>query len=104
VVIPFGCQSISTSKWISFADRYGKTSAIIWTTSRQRPDAILDKARCGEELQPSERQGNIARTLVLIMVIACSKGATVQTLGQHRPDAALFSKEYQHFLESRLYS
>jgi len=67
-------------------------------------DAILDKARRGEELQPFGRQGNTVRMLVLIMVIACSRGATVRTLWQHCPDVALFKKEFQHFMESRLHS
>jgi len=38
------------------------------------------------------------------MEIACSRSATVQTLEQHRPDEALFRKDFQHFLESRLHS
>jgi hypothetical protein len=32
--------------------RYGKTVATIWTTDLHRLDAILDKARCGEDLRP----------------------------------------------------
>jgi hypothetical protein len=41
-------------------------------TGLHRPEAILDKARRGEELQPSGRQGNTVQTPVLIMEIACS--------------------------------
>jgi hypothetical protein len=55
-------------------------------------------------LQPCGRQGNIVQTLVLIMVIACSRGATVRTLRQHRPDAVLFRKDFQRFIESQLHS
>jgi hypothetical protein len=56
------------------------------------PDAILDKARRGEELQPSGRQGNTVLTLVFIMKIVGSKSVIVRT--QHRPDAALFRKDF----------
>jgi hypothetical protein len=35
----------------------GKVVATIRTSGLHRPDAILDKARRGEELQPSGRQG-----------------------------------------------
>jgi len=38
------------------------------------------------------------------MEITCSRSATVRTLGQHCPDAALFRKENQHFMENRLHS
>jgi hypothetical protein len=38
---------------------------------------ILDKARRGEELQPSEHQGNTVRMPVLIMEITWSRSATV---------------------------
>jgi len=41
------------SKMISFVDRYGKTTATVWMSGLHRQDAILDKARHGEELQPS---------------------------------------------------
>jgi hypothetical protein len=84
--------------------KYGKTAATIRTIGLHRPDAVLDKARREEELQPFGRQGNTVLMLVLIMKIVCSKSATVWTLGQHRPDAALFRKEYQRFMESRLHS
>jgi hypothetical protein len=46
--------------------KYGKTAASIWTTRQHRPDTILDKARRGEELQPSEQQGNTIRTRSLL--------------------------------------
>jgi len=35
--------------------KYGKTVTSVRTTGQHRPDAILDKARSGEELQPSGR-------------------------------------------------
>jgi len=55
-----------------------------------RPDAILNNASRAEDVQPSGRSD-------LIMEIAYSKSATVRTLGQHRPDAALFRKESQRY-------
>jgi len=61
--------------------RYGKTTASIKTSGLHCPDAILDKARRGEEMQPSGRQGNTVWTPILIMEIKCSKSATVRTLG-----------------------
>jgi hypothetical protein len=73
-------------------------------TSLHRPDAILDKARHGEESQSLGPQGNTVQTLVFIMVIACSRGATFQTLGQHRPEVTLFRKDLQGFMESQLHS
>jgi hypothetical protein len=60
-----------------------------------RPDAILDKASRVEDVQPSRRQSPLSERLDLVMKIACSRSATVRTLGQHRLDAALFRKEYQ---------
>jgi hypothetical protein len=33
----------------------------------------------------------------LIMVITCSRSATIQTLGQHRPDAALYGSFQCYF-------
>jgi len=81
-----------------------KIAAIVRPSSLQRLDTILDKTRCEEELQPSGHQGNIIRTLVLIMEIACRRSAIVRTLGEHRQDAALFRKKFQRFLESRLHS
>jgi hypothetical protein len=41
---------------------YRKTAASVRATGQYRLDAILDKARCGEEFQPSGRQGNTVRT------------------------------------------
>jgi len=41
----------------------------IWEDSYNRSDAILDKARRGEELQPSGCQGNTIPVLVLIMEV-----------------------------------
>jgi hypothetical protein len=41
--------------------RYGKTTASVRMTGQHLPDAILDKARRGEELQPSGHQGNTVR-------------------------------------------
>jgi hypothetical protein len=41
--------------------RYGKTVTTVWTLSLHRPDAILDKERRGEELQPFGCQGNTFR-------------------------------------------
>jgi len=87
----------SKSKKISFAETYGKTAATVRMTCLHRPNNILDKARRGKELQLSRRQGYIVRTPVLIMEIACSRSATVRTVGQHYPGTAQFRIEYQHF-------
>jgi hypothetical protein len=89
------------------------SSASIRTTWQYRPDAIqcstskmisFVDTNMGRQLQPSGRQGNTVRTPVLIIEIACSRSATVRTLGQHRSDAALFRKEFQRFMESQLHS
>jgi hypothetical protein len=68
------------------------------------PDAILDKASRAEEVQSSGRQTPWSGRSGLNMKIACSRSATIRTLGQHCPDAALFRKEFQANLESRLHS
>jgi hypothetical protein len=97
----------SNTIWTLFSVRQVKwfpSETQIWKGSCNCSDAILDKARHEEELQPSGRQGNTVRKLVFIMGIACSISATVRTLGQHHPDVALFRKENQHFLKSQLHS
>jgi hypothetical protein len=58
------------------------------------PNAILDKASRVEDVQPSGLQSTLFGCSVLIMEIACIKSANVRMLGQHRPDAALFKKEF----------
>jgi hypothetical protein len=91
--------------------RYGKKTASVQTTGQHHLDAILDKARRGEELQPSGRQSNTVRTLeqhcpdvVLIMVITCSISAIVRMLGQHRPDTALIWNRLERVMESWLHN
>jgi hypothetical protein len=84
--------------------RYEKTVASVRMSGLHHPDAILDKASRGEELQPSGRQGNTVQTPVLIMEFTCSRSATVQTLGQHCLDAALIWYCVKCVMESRLYS
>jgi hypothetical protein len=66
-----------------------------------RPDAILDKASSAYKVQPSGRQSSCSKRSSLNMEIMCSWSATVPTLGQHRPNPALFGKEFQANLESR---
>jgi hypothetical protein len=80
------------------------TATTIWTTWLFCPDAILDKASRAEDVQLSGRQTPWSGRLGLNMEITCSRSATVQTLGQHRLDMALFRKEFQANLESRLHS
>jgi hypothetical protein len=58
-------------------------------------DAILDKASRAEGVQQSGCQSTLSGRSGLNMEIACSRSATVRTLGQHHLDAALFRKEYQ---------
>jgi hypothetical protein len=83
----------------------------IWEDSCNRPnnvcsrlDAILDKASHTYKVQLSGCQSPWSERSSLNMEIACSWSATVRTLGQHRLDAALFRKEFQENLESRLHS
>jgi len=57
VAIPSGRQSMfNKEKDFLRRHRYGKTIATARTSGLHRPNAILDKARHGEELQPSGRQ------------------------------------------------
>jgi hypothetical protein len=95
----------STSKMIFFPKhKYGKTAATVRTTWLFRPDAILDKASCVEDVQPSGHQTPWFGRSGLNMEITCSRSTTIRTLGQHCPDAALFRKEFQANLKSRLYN
>jgi hypothetical protein len=75
-----------------FRHRYRKIAAYVWMSGLHRLDAILDKARHAKDLQPFGRQSSLSGRSVLIMEIACNRSATVRTLGQHHPDAALFKK------------
>jgi hypothetical protein len=75
--------------------RYGTTAATLRTTWLFCPDIILDKASRAEEVQPSEGQTPWSGRSGLNMEIVCSRSATVRTLRQHRPNAALFRKEFQ---------
>lgn len=64
-------------------DSYNRPNVLVF-----HPDAILDKASRAEDIQSSRRSD-------LIVEIACSRSATVRTLGQHHPNPALFKKEFQ---------
>jgi hypothetical protein len=56
-----------------FRRRYEKTAASIRTTRQRRPDAILDKARHGEELQPSGSHGNTVRMQSLLWYLRAAE-------------------------------
>jgi hypothetical protein len=81
----FQIASVQTSQqhvWTPFNVRQAKGFSFqtqIWKDSFNRPDAILDKARHAEDLQPSRRQSSLSRRSVLIMKITCSRSATVRT-------------------------
>jgi hypothetical protein len=84
----------STSKMISFQNtNMGRQLQTVLMSGLHRPNAILDKASHAKDVQPSRRQSTLFGRSDLIMKIACCRSATVRTLGQHRPDAALFRKE-----------
>jgi len=94
--------------------KYGKTATSVRTTGQYRPDTILDKARCWEELQSSGRYGNTVQTwsllwylraaevqsfehrpdVVLIMVFTCSISAIIRTLFGRGPDMVLREARY----------
>jgi hypothetical protein len=83
----------------------------VWEDSCNHPDdmvfcpnATSDKASCVEDVQPSGRQSPLSGCIDLFMEIACSRSATVLTLGQHRPEVALFWKKNSANLKSRLHS
>jgi len=94
----------STSQRISFQNTYERTTTTVRTSWLFCPDAILDKASLTEDVQSSECQTPWFGLLGLNMEIKCSRSATVQVPGQHRPDKALFRKEFQAKLESRLHN
>jgi hypothetical protein len=49
---PFGCSSVFDKKSnFLLKHKYGKTAASVQTIGQYCPNAILDKARRGEELQ-----------------------------------------------------
>jgi hypothetical protein len=83
-----------TSKTISFQNTdMERQQQTVWTSGLHRPYAILDKASLVEDVQSSGRQSTLSGRSDLIMKIACSRSATIRTLGQHLPDAALFRKK-----------
>jgi hypothetical protein len=63
----------------SHTHRYGKIAVSIRTTGQHHPDAILDKARRGEELQPFGRQGYTIRMRSLLWLL---RAAEVQPSGR----------------------
>jgi hypothetical protein len=84
----------STSKMISLQNtNMERQQQTVRTSGLHRPYAILDKASLVEDVQPSGRQSTLSGRSDLIMKITCSRSATVRTLAQYRPDAALFRKE-----------
>jgi hypothetical protein len=83
---------------------YGKIDVSVRTIGQHRPDAILDKAKRGEELQLSGRQGNTVPDEVFIMVFTCSRSATARTLGQHCSDTTLIWYYVKRVMESRLHN
>jgi len=121
-VIPSGCPSVSRSfelfkvasvrtfqqlvrTLVSVRQEIGFPSQTErWEDSCIHPDVILNKAICGEELQPFGRQGNTVQTPILIIKITWSRSATVQTLRQHRLDAALIWHYVKRFMKNRLHS
>jgi hypothetical protein len=69
--IQFSSASVRTPVSARQVKRFPSQTQI-WEDNCNRPNAILDKTRRGEELQPSGRQGNTVLTPVLIMEIGCS--------------------------------
>jgi hypothetical protein len=74
--IQFSSASVRTPVSARQVKRFPSQTQI-WEDNCNRPNAILDKTRRGEELQPSGRQGNTVLTPVLIMEIGCSWSASV---------------------------
>jgi hypothetical protein len=116
---PDAIQCLTSIRVSASRHSYGKTAATVRTMSsiRQvvhskfnRPDISLhgpdDQASYMEIACTSSTVRTSAfrvRTLQsLIMVIMCGRSATVWTLGQHCPDAALLWKAFSATLERRL--
>jgi hypothetical protein len=72
----------------------------IWEGSCNHPDGMA----IVKDVQLSGRQTPWPGRSILNMEIACSRSATIQMLGQHCLDAALFRKEFQVNLERRVHS
>jgi hypothetical protein len=114
-------QSLTTIRVSASRQSYGKMAA----TVRMMCDPVRTmssiRQECAYQVQPSGRQpswfgrssfiyGNCVHqfnrpdislqgpdTPSFIMVISCSRSATVRTLGQHRPDAALYGSFQCYF-------
>jgi len=72
----------STSKMISFSKhRYRKTAATVQTAWYSVRTLSLIRQVVQKTFNRSD--------------VVCSRSTTIRMLGQHRPDAALFRKEYQ---------
>jgi len=90
---PDTIQGLTSIRVSASRHSYGKTAATVWTMSSIREERAY-------QVQPSGRQPLWSGRSTLqgpdapssMVVISCSRSATVRTLGQHRPDAALLWK------------
>jgi hypothetical protein len=90
----YQCLEDSNSSRLHPSEHHGNTSNAHQSSTRNQ--ISFTDIDMGRQLHPSGQQGNAVRTsgqrgpdAVLIMVITCSRSATVRMLGQHCPDVAL---------------
>jgi hypothetical protein len=127
VAIPSGHHSLFDKHWgFYFKTKLWEDDCNCPDDVWSYPDDVLSKASHPYKVQSSGRQsswsgrssiiyGNCVHQFncldislqgpdaeSLIIVITCSQSATVQTLGQHRPDTGLVMKVFSAILERRL--
>jgi hypothetical protein len=106
---PDAIQCLTRNRVSASRHSYGKTAATVWTMSSTRQERTYQVQPSGRQPSWSGRSSFIYGNYVhqfnrpdvslqgpdapsLIMVISCSRSATIRTLGKHRLDAALLRK------------
>jgi hypothetical protein len=106
---PNAIKCLTRNRVSASRHNYGKTAATVWTMCDPVRTMSSIRQERAYQVQPSGRSSFIYGNCVhqfnrqdvslqgpdapsLIMVISCSRSATVRTLGQHRLDAAFLWK------------
>jgi len=90
----------------SFLCRHGvgrQLAPIQMTRTHHSNAEILDKEIACIHSASVQTTGQHRPNAVLVMAITCRQSATVRTLGQHRPNMAFIWKLVKHIMESQLH-
>jgi hypothetical protein len=96
------CREASNSSRLHPFGHHGNTSGC--SSEFEKIPTFLCRHGVGRQLAPVWMLGqHHLDTEILDKEIACIHSASVQTTGQHRPDAALIWKRMERIMESRLH-